>query len=206
MDRIHVRLENGARCWFTSDPHFSHSNIMVFCNRPWTNIQDMNEGLIENWNDVVGDNDIVFVLGDVSWNKDPHDMKRIIERLNGSHIFILPGNHDTKEQFTKIGKRAELISDTALVFISGIDEDKPTREHEFMISHFPLATWPHFRRGVINLHGHIHSGPRSHNEIDQPGFDLILKKNLTYDVGVDNNDYKPIEIRDILNKLKKNDK
>jgi calcineurin-like phosphoesterase family protein len=88
-----------------------------------------------------------------------------------------------------------------MIFISGIDGDKPSREYEFMVSHFPLATWPHFRRGTINLHGHIHSGPRTHNEVDVPGYDLILKPKLTYDVGVDNNDYTPIEIRDIMKKI-----
>ena len=109
-------------------------------------------------------------------------------------------------QFLKLlqnKNKASVISDTAMVFISGIDEDKPSREHEIMVSHFPLATWPHFRRGTINLHGHIHSGPRSRSDVDRPGFDLVLKKDLTYDVGVDNNEYYPVEIRDILNKLGK---
>ena len=205
MDRIHVRLEPGAKCWFTSDQHFNHANVMNFCNRPWDDVKEMNKALTDNWNEVVGEKDIVFILGDFYWKKDASEVKKKIDELNGSHIFIVLGNHDTDDQFTQVRKlnRVDIISDTAMIFISGIDEDKPTREYELMISHFPLATWPHFRRGVINLHGHIHSGPRSRSEVDIPGFDLILKKDLTYDVGVDNNNYYPVEIRDILNKLKK---
>lgn len=204
MDRIHVNLKDGTKCWFTSDQHFSHANILAFCNRPWVDIKQMNEAIINNWNEVIGEDDVVFMLGDFSWNKDPMEIKRIFDRLRGGHIFVLFGNHDTMGQFSKVkSKRVNFISDTAMIFISGIDERKPSKEYEVMLSHFPLATWPHFQRGTVNLHGHIHSGPRSKCDIDCPGFDLILKPGLTYDVGVDNNNYYPIEIREILTKLNK---
>lgn len=204
MDRIHVHLAEGAKCWFTSDQHYGHSNVMRFCNRPWDDVKDMNQAITDNWNEVVGENDVVFMLGDFYWKKDPWETKKKLDELKAGHIFILLGNHDEKGQFSKVNnKRIELISDTAMVFISGIDEDKPPREHEFLLSHFPLATWPHFQRGTINLHGHIHSGPRTKVDIDRPGFDLFLKPGLTWDVGVDNNNYYPVEIRDILTKLKK---
>ncbi len=204
MDRIHVHLNPLDKCWFTSDQHFNHINVMNFCNRPWNDVRDMNQALTDNWNEVVGYKDVVFILGDFYWAKDPWAVKKKIDELKAGHIFIVPGNHDTVEQFSKINKnKASVISDTAMVFISGIDENKPSKEYEIMVSHFPLATWPHFQRGTINLHGHIHSGPRTRSEVDKPGFDLVLKKDLTYDVGVDNNNYYPIEIRTILNKLGK---
>ena len=202
MDRIHVHLADGAKCWFTSDPHYCHSNVMRYNNRPWSDVKDMNKALTDNWNEVVGDNDVVFILGDFYWAKDPWAVKKKLDELKGAQIFILLGNHDTSEQFSKVrDKRIQIISDTAMVFVSGIDEDKPSREHELMVSHFPLATWPHFYRGTINLHGHIHSGPRNGSDIDRPGFDLILKPHKTYDVGVDNNNYTPVEIRTILNNI-----
>lgn len=198
-----MRLKEGAKCWFTSDTHYCHSNVMTFCNRPWGDVSEMNEALTRNWNEVVGDDDVVFVLGDFYWKKDCWCVKKKFDQLRGGHIFVLLGNHDSIDQFSKTDDRVEVISDTAMVFVSGVNKDKPSREYELMISHFPLATWPHFRRGVPNLHGHIHSGPRSNNELDVPGFDLILKKDLTYDVGVDNNNYYPVEVRDILSKLNK---
>ena len=70
---------------------------------------------------------------------------------------------------------------------------------EIVISHIPLMTWPHRERGAYNFFGHIHSGPVTAAEVDQ---DLPLWQGLQYDVGVDNNDYTPIEFNEILEKLK----
>ena len=55
---------DGSKVYFTSDTHFYHSNIIGFCKRLFKNVEDMNETLIENWNQVVSQDDIVFHLGD----------------------------------------------------------------------------------------------------------------------------------------------
>ena len=77
--------------WFTSDLHFGHQNIIKFCNRPWKTVEEMNEGLIANWNSVVKDDDIVFDLGDFAFAPNSK-WKEILSRLNGIHYLIL-GNH-----------------------------------------------------------------------------------------------------------------
>ena len=48
--------------YIISDTHFSHNNIIEYCNRPWNTVEEMDEALIHNWNSVVGKNDIVFDL------------------------------------------------------------------------------------------------------------------------------------------------
>lgn len=51
----------------------------------------MNEVLIENWNNTVSNNDIVFHLGDFCFGNHAF-WKYIINRLNGK-IHLIIGNH-----------------------------------------------------------------------------------------------------------------
>jgi calcineurin-like phosphoesterase family protein len=84
--------------FFTSDTHFGHANIIKYCDRPFKhadgspNVPHMNEALIENWNSVVHDGDVVYHLGDVALG--PSDQwDRVLSRLNGYKILVI-GNHD----------------------------------------------------------------------------------------------------------------
>ena len=55
---------DGSKVFFTSDTHFNHTNILKFCDRPFKNVEEMNETMIANWNCIVGMDDDVFHLGD----------------------------------------------------------------------------------------------------------------------------------------------
>ena len=55
---------NAEHTFFTSDTHFNHANIISFCNRPFKDVAQMNEAIIEKWNSVIGADDTVFHLGD----------------------------------------------------------------------------------------------------------------------------------------------
>lgn len=94
LERIKPLILNSSEqgIFFTSDLHFGHKNIIKFCNRPWDTTEEMDEALIANWNSVVGDNDIVFDLGDFAFATNRR-WKDILERLNGRHYLIL-GNHE----------------------------------------------------------------------------------------------------------------
>ena len=79
--------------WWTSDSHFSHSNILEYCKRPYDNIHEMDEDLIKRGNDVVGEDDTVFHLGDFCFG----NKKYYTSRLNGD-IILIKGNHDDKSE------------------------------------------------------------------------------------------------------------
>jgi calcineurin-like phosphoesterase family protein len=80
--------------YYTADPHFHHTNIIKYCDRPFSDAKIMNRNLIDNWNEVVTDNDNVFVLGDFIFTENPQQISRILKQLKGTKILIL-GNHDT---------------------------------------------------------------------------------------------------------------
>ena len=68
--------------WFSADFHLGHKNIISLCNRPFSNIEEMNDEIIFRWNSVVSKNDECWFLGDFSfhnWNV----VQGYIERLNG---------------------------------------------------------------------------------------------------------------------------
>ena len=75
--------------YFTSDLHFSHYNIIKYCNRPFESVDKMNNILINNWNKIVKENDEVYILGDITLG----DNEKYLNRLKGSK-YLIKGNHD----------------------------------------------------------------------------------------------------------------
>jgi len=78
--------------FFTSDLHFWHKNVIQFCNRPWSTVEEMNAGLIEIWNQTVTQNDDVFIIGDMFFCGTAK-LKEIMSQLNGNK-YLIQGNHD----------------------------------------------------------------------------------------------------------------
>ena len=77
--------------YFISDTHFNHKNIIKYCNRPYKSVEEMNKVLIENWNRVVKDADVIYHLGDFAL----YDEEELFNKLNGN-IILIRGNHDRK--------------------------------------------------------------------------------------------------------------
>ena len=75
-----------------ADLHLGHANIIKYCNRPFSSVEEMNDALIRNWNNTIGKEDRVFFLGDFALGSK----ERVIEwgrMLQGRKVFIY-GNHD----------------------------------------------------------------------------------------------------------------
>ena len=78
--------------FFTSDLHFGHKNIIKFCNRPFKDVDEMNEMLITYWNETVPVGSKVYVLGDFALGKIAETLP-LAKRLHGD-LHLVPGNHD----------------------------------------------------------------------------------------------------------------
>ena len=78
--------------YFIADTHFSEENIMLYENRPFENITQMDSVLLERWNQVVHQEDKIYVLGDFG-AQDKESF--IVSQLKGRK-FLVKGNHDSK--------------------------------------------------------------------------------------------------------------
>jgi calcineurin-like phosphoesterase family protein len=79
--------------YFYSDPHFGHSKIIVYCDRPFESATHMRDEFVRRYNAVVGSNDLVLWCGDASMKISPLEMQEILSALNGRKALIR-GNHD----------------------------------------------------------------------------------------------------------------
>ena len=180
--------------WFTSDLHFGHKNILKFCKRPWDTVEEMDEGLIQNWNRVVGKDDLVFNLGDFAFATNGR-WKELLNQLNGHHYLIL-GNHDVVRW--PGDKTMELFEGVSHQMILKIDG------RTVYLNHYPYlcfgGAWRKLEYAVYQLFGHVHSGPNCNGaDTDR----LINLFPYQYDVGVDNNNYTPVswqQVQEIINK------
>ena len=72
MEKIHITLKEGQKIFFTSDLHIGHRNVIKFSNRPFVDVKEMNQVILNNINSTVAENDYLFMLGDIkSNNKSP---------------------------------------------------------------------------------------------------------------------------------------
>jgi calcineurin-like phosphoesterase family protein len=78
--------------FFTSDLHFNHENIIAYCNRPFSSVEEMNRIITLRWNSVVKDSDTTYMLGDFALGPK-WKWPEFRAHLNGRIVFIR-GNHD----------------------------------------------------------------------------------------------------------------
>ena len=175
--------------YFTSDLHFGHQNVISLCGRPFNDLEEMTNILVENFNKVVHKDDIVYILGDLSFRISSEKAEQIISMLKGRKILVI-GNHD--KQYNPY-LFEELCSYKEIHY----------NKQRICLMHYPMLEWKNSRHGSIHLHGHIHSKTNQHYDI--AGFAgknyNIDNKELgirRYDVGVDANDFKPVSIKHIL--------
>jgi len=83
--------------FFTSDTHYYHKNIIKYCKRPFQDVAEMNQVMVDRWNSRVNENDTVFHLGDFGF-VHKGEGSNILQMLKGKKILIL-GSHDRKASY-----------------------------------------------------------------------------------------------------------
>lgn len=170
------------KIWFTSDLHFGHKNIIGYCNRPWSNVEEMDEGLITNWNDRVDSKDTVYIVGDISFHRQKGKTQEILSRLKGA-INLVRGNHDKSLQSEEDLKRFGFVKDMYTVRVKDVTANRG--EQRIVLCHYAMKVWDMAHHGAWQLYGH------SHGSLPD---DLNM---LSIDVGVDSHGWKPISYEEV---------
>ena len=187
-----------GKVWVTSDTHYGHKNIVrgttnwrtqdgeipVDSTRDFQTIEQMNQRLIDGINGVVGQDDTLIMLGDVSFGGFDN-IGIFLERLVCHNIHLILGNHDhhIDRNYDFVQKRFLSVQHYLEVNING---------ENFVLCHYPLQSWNQLNKGSIHLHGHVHL-PRNKR----------FGKGKKLDVGMDGNNLYPYSISEIVHMMDK---
>lgn len=157
-----IKIENDRKVWITSDTHYSHTNLCRGITnwrlpngeipekqtRPFETLDKMNDTIVNNINEVVGQDDVLIHLGDWSFS-GIENIKKFRDRILCKEIHLILGNHDTnieknrdnvQELFTSVNHYTKLIY----------------KFKTFVLFHYPIASYDGLNKGHIHLHGHLH--------------------------------------------------
>ena len=167
--------------WVTADTHFNHAKIMQYMERPFADVDAMNNEIVRRWNSVVGEKQTVYHLGDFGFGKwsDKRDMQPMLDlraRLNGKIVLIM-GNHD---DFTYKLDCWEDVFDYKYI---------KWNHQKYFLCHYAMRTWRGSHRGTFQLHGH------SHGNMPDQGLRQM-------DVGVDLHNFTPLHLDAVYEILK----
>jgi len=171
--------------FFTADTHFGHRGIIKYCDRPFSDVEEMDRSMIERWNSVVQPRDMVYHLGDFAFCH-PDRAVEIIHKLHG-RIHLLRGNHDKTANHPKVRNKFEWIKDMHTYHQTWQGE-----KVRAVLCHYALRRWNKRHYGSWHLYGH------SHGRLKDIG-------GLCFDIGVDSWDYYPLSLPQVWDIMQSRD-
>lgn len=166
------------KVYVVSDTHFGHKNILKFEDKDgkkfrgdlFKDSKEMDLFMIDKWNSVVTNEDIVYHLGDVYFG-DQQSANNILHRLNGAKRLII-GNHDD-------GKDKVLQTHFQKILVWRV-----FKEFDCVLTHIPLHETSINEKVTYNVHGHIHQN-------DSPTLKHI-------NVSVEKTGYTPLLLEEVI--------
>lgn len=190
------KYEDGSKVFFTSDTHFGHENILRFCNRPWATIAEHDQALIQNWNDTVPEDAVVFHLGDFCYKGGGFPTIQHLKGLLHGQTILIRGNHDPdtrkSQNLQKLQQLFDSVYEQLEIMVDG---------QRIIMNHYPLLTWPHAfgQHPAWQLFGHVHLRKGI------TGSDAFTVEQCCrptqYEVGVDLNGFRPISFHRLKERI-----
>jgi calcineurin-like phosphoesterase family protein len=169
---MHQNICRGTTRWSNADGF----------TRDFDTLDQMNDRIVNGINSAVGQDDILFHLGD--WSFGGFEMiEQFRNRINCKNVHIILGNHDHHIERDREGIRQLFTSVNQYLELEVKGKDW---EQNYVLMHYPIISWNKMNDGVIHLHGHVHLFA-----------DRRIGKGKTMDVGVDGNGLDPLHTSDI---------
>jgi calcineurin-like phosphoesterase family protein/2'-5' RNA ligase len=171
MENYH---ENSNSIYLISDLHLDHANIIRYCARPFlsSDTNEMNTVLVENWNNVIRNSNIVYFLGDLTFGRGARPAEYWLSKLKGKIQFIR-GNHEYGVQNSK---------EYAILNHQG---------HDFLLVHNPDPKQLPIKWDGWIIHGHMHDN-------DVKKYPFINGEEKTINVSAELTNYRPVSMDYIL--------
>ena len=160
--------------YFTSDCHFNAQRTIDISKRPFESLKELNKTLINNWNSVVNENDIVYILGDFG---DFFYAKF----LNGTKVFI-KGNYERYLSDEYLKQFFDIVYPDKIMYLPVYHNNKL---YHLRLTHEPLnISDKDMTENYIGLFGHVHK--------------LCMVKRYGINVGTDLHYFTPIDFDTVL--------
>lgn len=174
--------------FYISDLHFGHQNVIKFDHRPYADTDEMDLDMIRKWNNRVGNDDDVYVVGDFAF-RSGSDPAWYLKQLSG-HKHLIVGNHDGKMLKNKNAMR---YWETVDNLTSIQDGDK-----SIILCHFPILEWNQMRHWHLLVYGHIHA-----NTEDDTYKIMKQYRPYAYNAAACINGYQPVLLDELIANNKK---
>lgn len=137
-----------GKIFYIADNHFGHEKIIEYDRRRFDSVGQMDALMIQRWNEVVSDEDTVYVIGDLSFYKEERTLS-ILHSLAGEKVLI-QGNHDrvsprVAKCYVKREKYLEIMDGSERV----------------VMCHYPMPFWNGQFKDTVHLYGHVHNSEQA---------------------------------------------
>ena len=171
------------RRFVVADLHFGHENIIKYESRPFANVEEMNVRLIELWNSTIGNDDLVYVLGDFTLSRRIDVIKNLVSSLNGRKILIM-GNHDIRKSIDYVECGFEAATRKPMMVEPGV-----------ILMHEPFEDASLIAPNYVYFFGHVHANKTLMDEY----LNCMC-------VSVERIDYRPIDLDECIKMLRRKNK
>jgi len=176
-----------SKTFYTADLHLGHANIIKYCNRPFRDVEHMNDTLIRSWNSRVKPEDTVIHNGDFCFKNTPGGKEGEgliginadywIKKLNG-HIVFVRGNHDR-------GNSLKTSIEKLYIRYGGVDVCVVHRPEDYDLNM------------KYNFVGHVHNNWKFKN------VGVFVPETYLINIGVDCWNFMPVTFEEIMKGLKR---